>query len=104
MYLFHLRTRGNNFNSEDKVWTLFTDDSSTSQDGGAGVLTSPEGFVIRQVVKFMFPTTNNESEYEGLIAGLKLARYLEVSVIDVFSDSQLVIKQVLESSKQSMRK
>lgn len=47
---------------DGKPWTLFTNGSSTSQAGGAGViLTSPEGFVVKQVVKFAFPTTDNES-------------------------------------------
>ncbi|XP_074374028.1 uncharacterized protein LOC141714406 [Apium graveolens] len=87
--------------SERKAWVLFTDGSSTSQAGGAGiVLTSPEGFVVKQVVKFKFPATNNEAEYEGLIVGLKLAHKLEASVIDIFSDSQLVVKQVLGEFKE----
>ncbi|XP_074347581.1 uncharacterized protein LOC141686445 [Apium graveolens] len=86
--------------SESEAWVLFTDGSSTSQTGGAGiVLTKPEGFVVKQVVKFKFPATNNEAEYEGLIDGLKLAHKLEASVIDLFSDSQLVVKQVLGEFK-----
>lgn len=86
--------------SEDKAWTLSTDGSSTSQAAGASVvLTSPEGFTIKQFVRFKFPTTNNEAEYEALISGLKLARHLEVSVIDIFSDSKLVVKQVLGEFK-----
>ncbi|XP_074342598.1 uncharacterized protein LOC141680207 [Apium graveolens] len=85
--------------SEKKAWVLFTDGSSTSQAGGAGiVLTSPEGFVVKHVVKFKFPA-NNEAEYEGLITGHKLAHSLEASVIDIFSDSQLVVKQVLGEFK-----
>ncbi|XP_074352064.1 uncharacterized protein LOC141691225 [Apium graveolens] len=80
---------------ESKAWILFTDGSSTSQAGGARmVLTSPEGFVVKQAVKLKFPATNNEAEYEGLIDGLKLTLKLEVGVIDIFSDSQLVVKQV----------
>ncbi|XP_074352523.1 uncharacterized protein LOC141691656 [Apium graveolens] len=81
--------------SESKVWILFTDGSSTSQAGGAGmVLTIPEGFVVKQAVKFKFPATNNEAKYEGLIVGPKLAHKQEAGVIDIFSDSQLVVKQV----------
>ena len=73
----------------DKNWTLFTDRSSI---GGAGViLTSPEGFKVQQAIRFRFSATNNELEYEALIAGLKLTQHLEVKVIDIFSDSQLVV-------------
>lgn len=86
--------------SEDRTCTLFTDGSSISQVEGACVIfTSLEGFVIKQVVKCTFPTTNNEAEYEGLIAGLKPARHLEVLVIDIFSDSQLALKQALGKFK-----
>lgn len=50
-------------------------------------------------MKFTFPTTNNEAEYEALIAGLNLVRHLEVSTVDIFSDSQLVVKQILGEFK-----
>ena len=87
-------------NFTEKAWTLFTDGSSTSQSGGAGIiLTSPEGFKVQQAIKFLFPVTNNEAEYEALIAGIKLALHLEVKVIEIFSDSQLVVKQVVGEFK-----
>lgn len=85
---------------KDRAWILFTDGSSTLQATGDGVvLTSPEGFTVKQAVKFRFSTTNNEAKYEALIAGLTLARHLEVSVVDIFSDSQLVVKQILGDFK-----
>ncbi|WOG87730.1 hypothetical protein DCAR_0206961 [Daucus carota subsp. sativus] len=72
----------------DKAWTLFTDGSSTSEAGGAGVLLiSPEGFKVQQAIRFNFSATNNEAEYEALIAGLNLAKHLEVKIIDIFCDS-----------------
>lgn len=40
--------------------------------------------------------TNNISEYEALLAGLKLAQSLEVKNIFLYCDSQLIVKQVLE--------
>ncbi|XP_017225028.1 uncharacterized protein LOC108201246 [Daucus carota subsp. sativus] len=81
--------------SSDKSWTLFTDGSSTASVGGSGIiLTSPEGFKVQQAVILGFSVTNNEAEYEALIAGLKLASHLEVKVIEIFSDSQLVVKQL----------
>ena len=42
---------------------------------------SPEGFKIQQSIKFTFHATNNEAEYEAIIAGLRLARNLEVTNI-----------------------
>lgn len=80
---------------EKRPWVLFTDGSSTTTSGGAGIiLTSPDGFAIQQAIKFHFNVTNNEAEYEALIAGLQLAQHLEASVVDIFTDSQLVAKQI----------
>ena len=43
--------------------------------GGAGVvLLSLEGDVVEFMICLDFPTTNNEAEYEALVAGLDLAR------------------------------
>ncbi|GFS31891.1 hypothetical protein Acr_00g0019780 [Actinidia rufa] len=39
-------------------------------------------------------STNNEVEYEALLAGLKVATDLGVDFLDVFSDLQLVVNQV----------
>ncbi|XP_074342429.1 uncharacterized protein LOC141679980 [Apium graveolens] len=38
-------------------------------------------------------TTNNQAEYEALIAGLKLARTLRIQNLKIYSDSQIVVKQ-----------
>ena len=42
----------------------------------------------------MFSASNNEAEYEALIAGLKLDIALGVRHINIYSDSQLVVYQV----------
>ena len=44
----------------------------------------------------MFPITNNVTEYEALLAGLRLAKKIQVEKLMVFADSQLVIRQVLK--------
>ncbi|KAL8116196.1 hypothetical protein AgCh_022623 [Apium graveolens] len=63
--------------------------------GGAGlVLQSPHGFLIEYAMKLDFPTTNNEAEYEALIAGLGLAGTLRVKNLKVRGDSKLIISQV----------
>ncbi|GJU16735.1 reverse transcriptase domain-containing protein [Tanacetum coccineum] len=55
-------------------WTLFTDGSSYVDGCGAGViLTDPEGVKFTYALRFQFETTNNEAEYEALIAGLRIA-------------------------------
>ena len=44
--------------------------------------------------KLAFDCSNNEVEYEALIAGLKILRKLKAKKIAVYGDSELVIKQV----------
>ena len=52
-------------------WSIHTDGSSNRQASGAGIVfLSPEGDKIECMVHLDFPTTNNEAEYEVLVAGL----------------------------------
>ncbi|GKC29692.1 reverse transcriptase domain-containing protein [Tanacetum coccineum] len=52
-------------------WLLFTDGSSCIDGSGAGlILTNPEGVEFTYALRFRFNVTNNESEYEALIASL----------------------------------
>ncbi|XP_074327510.1 uncharacterized protein LOC141665424 [Apium graveolens] len=44
-------------------------------------------------ISFGFPATNNQAEYEALIAGLNLSRTLRVQDLKIYSDSQIVVKQ-----------
>ncbi|XP_074347593.1 uncharacterized protein LOC141686458 [Apium graveolens] len=74
-------------------WKLFVDGSVAGKKCGASlILSSPEGFEICQAIRFDFPLTNNEAEYEALLAGMKLARSLEAKHLRAFSDSMLVVK------------
>ena len=68
-----------------------------SNEGGVGdgiVMTGPEGHKMYCALRFRFEASNNEAEYETLLAGLRLARELKVTHLHVFSDSQLVVFQV----------
>ena len=40
-------------------------------------------------LKFRFKASNNEAEYEVLIAGLNLAKEINVESLEIYSDSQL---------------
>ena len=82
-------------NKEKEYWVLYFDGASKTNSSGAGlVLQSPDGFLIEYAMKLDFPTTNNEAEYEALIAGLGLAGTLRVKNLKVCGDSKLVISQV----------
>ncbi|GJZ97039.1 reverse transcriptase domain-containing protein [Tanacetum coccineum] len=77
-------------------WTLFTDGSSCVDGSGTGlILTSLEGTEFTYVLRFQFTASNNEAEYEALIAGLRIAAQMGVQNVQVNVDSKLVANQVL---------
>ncbi|GJS58789.1 reverse transcriptase domain-containing protein [Tanacetum coccineum] len=77
-------------------WTLFTDGSSCIDGSGTGlILTSPEGTEFTYALRFQFIASNNEAEYEALIAGLRIAAQMGVRNVHVSVDSKLVANQVL---------
>ncbi|GJR00977.1 reverse transcriptase domain-containing protein [Tanacetum coccineum] len=54
---------------QSEPWILFTDGSSYADGSGAGlILTSSEGIEFTYALIFGFEATNNEAEYEALIA------------------------------------
>ena len=68
------------------------DEVANAQGSGAGlILTSSDG------IGFWFQASNNEVEYEAVIAGLNLAHSMEADQLEVCSDSQLVVKQIEDS-------
>ncbi|KAK0596932.1 hypothetical protein LWI29_020323 [Acer saccharum] len=78
-----------------KTWIMYTDGSSNQAGYGAGiVLIDPEGIECNHCFRFEFKVTNNEAEYEALLAGIKVATKLGVEYLVVRSDSQLIINQV----------
>ncbi|GJT97608.1 reverse transcriptase domain-containing protein [Tanacetum coccineum] len=54
----------------------------------------PEGKEYTYALRFEFETTNNEAEYEALLAGLHIAKEMEIRELIIFVDSQLVANQV----------
>ena len=77
------------------IWKLSVDGALNAQGSGMGlILTSPEGIDIEYALRFGFRTSNNEVEYEAVIASLNLAYSLEVDQLEVCSDSQLVVRQI----------
>ena len=74
---------------------MSVDGSSNIKGSGLGVvLKSPQGDILEQSIHCEFRATNNEAEYEALIAGLDLAKSLDVKDIQVMSDSQLIVRQM----------
>ena len=55
------------------------------------VLLTPEKLVMERSLQLSFPVTNNEAEYEGLLAGMAMVGKLGGEVIEIYSDSCLVV-------------
>nr|KYP74527.1 Transposon Ty3-I Gag-Pol polyprotein [Cajanus cajan] len=69
--------------------------SSNSKGGGAGIiLEGPNQITVEQSLKFGFKATNNQAEYEALLAGLRLARDLGARRVSCNSDSKLMVEQL----------
>ncbi|XP_077215659.1 uncharacterized protein LOC143850287 [Tasmannia lanceolata] len=76
-------------------WTLHVDGSAGKMGRGAGVvLHGPDGFTVEYALRLDFTASNNEAEYKALLAGLSLAAELGAGKLKVYSDSQLIVKQV----------
>ncbi|GKC40648.1 reverse transcriptase domain-containing protein [Tanacetum coccineum] len=58
------------------------------------VLIGPSGIEYTYALRLTFPSTNNEAEYEALLAGLRIARQMNISNIEVKVDSKLVESQI----------
>ncbi|GMI95742.1 hypothetical protein HRI_003243500 [Hibiscus trionum] len=78
-------------------WTLHVDGSVVANGAGVGILlTGPNTCEEwKYITTFSFPISNNTAEYEALIDGLELAIRLRVEHIQIFTDSQLVARQML---------
>lgn len=82
---------------EEGVWSFYCDGASRGNPGLAGagvVLMDPNGAVREQLREFLGQVTNNVAEYRGLLLGLKKARELGIKKIRVFSDSELLVRQI----------
>ncbi|RDX61810.1 Retrovirus-related Pol polyprotein, partial [Mucuna pruriens] len=76
-------------------WYLFVDGSSNQAGSGAGaILEGPNGILVEQSLHFYFKASNNQAEYEALLAGMKLALEIEAKKLIVKSDSKLITVQV----------
>lgn len=75
-------------NNTLECWTLFIDGSNNFNKSGVGiVLNAPNGDRVEQAIRCGFKVTNNEAEYEALVASLKSAAELKIKNLTVKSDS-----------------
>jgi ribonuclease HI len=76
-------------------WALFFDGSSCGKGGGVGILLiSPSGEMFEFAIPIQPTVTNNQAEYEALLRGLQYLKEAKAISVEIFGDSELVIKQL----------
>ena len=74
---------------------VYTDGATNQRGSSVGiVLISPEKITVEKSLRLGFLAIDNEVEYEALLAGMAMVSKLGGKVVEVFSDSRLVVRQV----------
>ena len=78
-----------------KQWILHVDRVSKVSESGIGlILQSLTGKLMEQAICLSFFASNNEVEYEVVLARLDLALILAATKLEIRSDSQLIVGQI----------
>ncbi|QSQ13573.1 ribonuclease HI family protein [Myxococcus landrumensis] len=76
---------------------VYSDGAARGNPGPAGagaVVTDPDGQVLARLGRFLGTQTNNTAEYQGLLLGLRHAKSMGAREVDVYADSELLIRQL----------
>jgi ribonuclease HI len=80
-----------------RVLRVYSDGAARGNPGPAGagaVLADTEGRVVERLGRYLGVQTNNVAEYTGLLLGLARARELGAEAVEVYADSELMIRQL----------
>jgi ribonuclease HI len=83
--------------SKAKRLLVETDGAARGNPGlaGAGVIIKDEsGKTLETIGKFLGVSTNNQAEYQALIAGLEAVQRYQPESVTVRSDSEFMVKQI----------
>ena len=73
-------------------WKVYIDGAANQRGSGMRlVLISPERATIEKSLRLGFSVTNNEAEYEALLQGMAMVQKMGGKVVEMFSDSRLVV-------------
>jgi ribonuclease HI len=72
-------------------------DSSKDVVAAGVVFVSPSQEAISLPNKLEFEDTNNVAEYEALVLGLRVAKYMGIKEISVFGDAKLMIRIIFST-------
>ena len=75
---------------------IYIDGASKGNPGpaGIGVIICQDEYVLKNVSRFIGRATNNVAEYTALIHGLQEALILKADKLRVWTDSELLCKQI----------
>ncbi|XP_023892111.1 uncharacterized protein LOC112004124 [Quercus suber] len=80
---------------EVQSWKVFMDGASSALGDETGIMIiTPEGIKLEYSFRLGFKASNNEAEYEALLARLRVALKLGAQDMEVCPDSRLVVNQV----------
>lgn len=81
-----------------KALRVYSDGAARGNPGpsgaGAVIVDLPTGQILERLGKFLGHQTNNYAEYMAVVLGLKRARELGAETVEVYADSQLMIRQL----------
>lgn len=80
----------------------YTDGGARGNPGPAGigaVIYNEKYGVIAEISRYLGVATNNQAEYQALIAAFKKAKELGATELDCYLDSELVVKQLRHEYK-----
>lgn len=76
---------------------VYSDGAARGNPGPAGagaVICAADGRILERLGRYLGRKTNNQAEYEGLLLGLENALRLGGREVEVFADSELLIRQL----------
>ena len=81
--------------SRPPCWKAYVDGAANQRGFEVGlVLISPRKTIIEKSLRLGFSATNNEAKYEALLQGMAMVQKMRGKIVEMFSDSRLVVGQV----------
>ncbi|MBI4294988.1 MAG: ribonuclease HI family protein [Chloroflexi bacterium] len=80
-----------------KSLIVYTDGAAQPNPGPAAigvVILDASGHIVDKIQRYIGHATNNQAEYQALVAGLARARELGAEQVEVRSDSELLVRQL----------
>ena len=85
----------------NEILEIFTDGACSGNPGeaGIGIVINRDGKTIKKISKAIGEATNNIAEYSALIYALQEAAALKAKKLKIFTDSELLVRQVTGTYK-----